>query len=115
MKTTTAIILAAGRGRRMEPDRAKVLLPVAGRPMIEWVVDAARGAGASRVVAVVGCEADKVRAALPPDVETVDQAEQLGTAHAARCAGETLVALEGRIIGNSMCNSVRGWRCMTIK
>lgn len=94
MRTRTAIILAAGRGRRMDPDRAKVLLPVGGRPMILHVVDAARAAGASRMIAVVGCEAEKVRAALPPGVETVLQAEQLGTGHAARCARDPVAGLD---------------------
>jgi bifunctional UDP-N-acetylglucosamine pyrophosphorylase/glucosamine-1-phosphate N-acetyltransferase len=86
VRTRTAVILAAGQGRRMDPGCAKVLLPVGGRPMVLHVLDAARAAGASRVIAVIGCEAEKVRAILPSGVETVLQTDQLGTGHATRCA-----------------------------
>ena len=48
-----ALIMAAGHGTRMRSEMPKVLHAVCGRPMLEWVVDAARGAGADRVVAVV--------------------------------------------------------------
>ena len=58
----TAIVLAAGRARRMGSQ--KLLLPVDGRPMIERVVEAAMGSTAVETVVVVGCEADQVRAAL---------------------------------------------------
>ena len=53
-KPLAAIILAAGKGTRMESDLPKVLHPVAGKPMVQWVVDAVRQAGADRVILVVG-------------------------------------------------------------
>ena len=56
-----AILLAAGHGKRMRSDRAKVLHEVCGRPMISYVVDAVRGAGARTIVVVVGAGADQVR------------------------------------------------------
>ncbi len=40
MHTTTAVVLAAGKGTRMKSDLPKVLMPVCGRPMIEYVLDA---------------------------------------------------------------------------
>ncbi len=43
-----AIILAAGQGKRMNSEKAKVLHEVCGRPMIRYVVEAARGAGPGR-------------------------------------------------------------------
>ena len=55
-----AIILAAGQGKRMKSDKAKVLHEVCGRPMIRYVVDAARGAGARTIIVVVGYAADQV-------------------------------------------------------
>ena len=52
----TVLIMAAGQGTRMRSDVPKVLHRVAGRTLVEWVVEAARGAGAERVVAVVPLE-----------------------------------------------------------
>jgi bifunctional UDP-N-acetylglucosamine pyrophosphorylase/glucosamine-1-phosphate N-acetyltransferase len=85
-----AIILAAGHGKRMKSERAKVLHEVCGRPMIRYVVEAARGAGAKTIVVVVGYGADQVRASLEaePDVCFATQERQLGTGDAVRaCRG----------------------------
>jgi bifunctional UDP-N-acetylglucosamine pyrophosphorylase/glucosamine-1-phosphate N-acetyltransferase len=81
-----AIILAAGHGKRMKSERAKVLHQVCGQPMIRYVVDAARGAGAKTIIVVVGYAADQVRAALEgePDVQFAVQHSQLGTGDAVR-------------------------------
>ncbi|MDY7092488.1 MAG: bifunctional UDP-N-acetylglucosamine diphosphorylase/glucosamine-1-phosphate N-acetyltransferase GlmU [Acidobacteriota bacterium] len=79
----TAVILAAGKGTRMRSSLPKVLHPVAGRPMISWVLDAARAAGCQRLVVVVGHGADQLRAAVAADdVVCVLQEEQNGTGHA---------------------------------
>ena len=48
----TVLVMAAGRGTRMRSSLPKVLHPVCGRPMVHWVIAAARGAGAGRVVCV---------------------------------------------------------------
>jgi bifunctional UDP-N-acetylglucosamine pyrophosphorylase/glucosamine-1-phosphate N-acetyltransferase len=85
-----AIILAAGHGKRMKSERAKVLHEVCGRPMIRYVVDAVRGAGARAIVVVVGYGAEQVRACLEkdPDVLFATQEKQLGTGDAVRvCRG----------------------------
>src|SRR5438270_9027088 len=85
-----AIILAAGHGKRMKSERAKVLHEVCGRPMIRYVVEAARGAGARTIVVVVGYGAEQVRACLEndPDVRFATQVRQLGTGDAVRvCRG----------------------------
>jgi len=81
-----AIILAAGQGKRMKSEKAKVLHEVCGRPMIHYVVDAARGAGAKTIIVVVGHGAEQVREALggEPDVQFATQTEQLGTGHAVK-------------------------------
>ncbi len=86
----TAIVLAAGEGTRMKSKRPKVVHEVLGRPMVLWVVQAAREAGAERVVVVVGNGAEQVEALLAgePDVECVLQAERLGTGHAVKVALE---------------------------
>jgi len=79
-----AIILAAGKGTRMNSDLPKVLHPVAGRPMIRWVIDACREVGCGRIVLIVGHRAETVRDELSDvsDLVFVEQTEQLGTGHA---------------------------------
>ena len=75
IQSPVAIILAAGQGKRMKSDRAKVLHEVCGLPMIHYVVEAARGAGAGTIIVVVGVGAEQVQEALAdePDVLFVTQ------------------------------------------
>lgn len=85
----SAVVLAAGKGTRMQSDLPKVCHPVGGRPMVCAVVDACLAAGCERVVAVVGYKQELVREALAgygDRVEYAVQAEQLGTGHAVRSA-----------------------------
>jgi bifunctional N-acetylglucosamine-1-phosphate-uridyltransferase/glucosamine-1-phosphate-acetyltransferase GlmU-like protein len=95
-----AVILAAGKGTRMPGDRPKVTFAVGGRPMICWVVDAVRAAGARPIVLVIGYGADAVRAVFAgaDDVVFAVQAEQLGTAHATGCAASALKDFAGDVL-----------------
>lgn len=79
-----AVVLAAGKGTRMRSDRPKVLHEAAGRPLLAWVLDAARAAGCERLAVVIGHQAERVRRAFDghTDVEWVLQERQLGTGHA---------------------------------
>jgi bifunctional UDP-N-acetylglucosamine pyrophosphorylase/glucosamine-1-phosphate N-acetyltransferase len=90
MSKLTAIILAAGQGTRMKSSRAKVLHPMCGKPMIDFVVHAALAAGAKTAVVVVGHQRESVeehlRAAFGERVRTAVQSEQRGTGHAVMCA-----------------------------
>jgi bifunctional UDP-N-acetylglucosamine pyrophosphorylase/glucosamine-1-phosphate N-acetyltransferase len=83
-----AIIMAAGQGTRMRSRVPKVAHPVAGRPIVRHVVEAARGAGIRNCVVVVGAgeDAESVRAAAGDGVRFAVQTEQLGTGHAVECA-----------------------------
>ncbi|MFK7759515.1 MAG: NTP transferase domain-containing protein [Phycisphaerales bacterium] len=84
-----AIILAAGKGTRMESDLPKVCHPVGGRPMVCAVVDVCLEAGCDRVVVVVGYKQELVREALADYGDRVVyavQEEQLGTGHAVTSA-----------------------------
>ncbi|MBV1774423.1 bifunctional UDP-N-acetylglucosamine diphosphorylase/glucosamine-1-phosphate N-acetyltransferase GlmU [Burkholderiaceae bacterium DAT-1] len=78
------IILAAGQGKRMNSRLPKVLQPIAGRPMLGHVLDAARTLGAARIIVVHGHGGDQVQAAFSRETDIVwaHQAEQLGTGHA---------------------------------
>ncbi|MFS4459414.1 bifunctional UDP-N-acetylglucosamine diphosphorylase/glucosamine-1-phosphate N-acetyltransferase GlmU [Bdellovibrio sp. HCB2-146] len=83
----TVIALAAGKGTRMKSPLPKVLHPVAGRPMIEKVISASKQAGAKEVRVVVGHGQNLVRQVVEPmGVACYVQDEQLGTAHAVKCA-----------------------------
>jgi ribose-phosphate pyrophosphokinase len=84
------IILAAGQGKRMNSPLPKVLHPLGGRPLIDWVIESARTAGAARIVTIVGHGKEQVIEALPGSVEYAVQDKQMGTGHAARCAESVL-------------------------
>ena len=77
------VILAAGQGKRMKSSLPKVLHPLAGQPMINYVLDAASQVCPGRKIVVIGNGADQVRKTLESeDLEYVLQKEQLGTGHA---------------------------------
>jgi bifunctional UDP-N-acetylglucosamine pyrophosphorylase/glucosamine-1-phosphate N-acetyltransferase len=97
MDGPVAIILAAGQGKRMKSERAKVLHEVCGRPMIRYVVEAARGAGAKTIVIVVGYAAEQVYECFQgePDILFARQTEQLGTGHAAKVCRPLLADYQG--------------------
>ena len=83
---TAAIILAAGAGTRMKSKKPKVVHEVLGRPLVRWVVEAAKEAGADRVVTVVGHMRDQVIPLVEGDTEVVVQEAQRGTADAVLAA-----------------------------
>jgi len=91
-------ILAAGQGTRMKSSLPKVLHPVAGRPMVGYVLDAARALGPERVVVVVGYQAEKVETYLGDSVTYVRQEPQLGTGHALLMAMTALGADEADLL-----------------
>ncbi|HAI89702.1 MAG TPA: bifunctional N-acetylglucosamine-1-phosphate uridyltransferase/glucosamine-1-phosphate acetyltransferase [Alcanivorax sp.] len=77
------VILAAGKGTRMKSDLPKVLHPIAGRPMVQHVVDAAGALDPDNTVLIYGHGGDAVRQAVTGSrLQWAEQAEQLGTGHA---------------------------------
>ena len=92
------VVLAAGEGTRMRPltaDRPKPMLPVAGKPLVAHTVETAIEAGASRIVLVVGYEAEAVRtyfqdAEIGVPVTFVSQERRRGTADAVAAAAPEL-------------------------
>src|SRR5258706_5611812 len=77
------IVLAAGLGKRMHSDLPKVLHPLAGRPLLAHVLDAAQALSPRKTIVVHGHGAERVRAAFPDaSLAWVLQGEQLGTGHA---------------------------------
>jgi len=94
------VILAAGQGTRMRSAVQKLLHPLCGRPIIEWPIAAALGAGAEKVV-VVDSPERRLEAALPDGVVLAVQERPLGTADAVRAAvgeigaDDTVVVING--------------------
>jgi bifunctional UDP-N-acetylglucosamine pyrophosphorylase/glucosamine-1-phosphate N-acetyltransferase len=84
MSQLHVIILAAGEGKRMKSALPKVLQPIAGRPMLGHVIDAARALNPARIHVVYGHGGDQVRAAFADQADLLwaEQAQQLGTGHA---------------------------------
>ena len=81
-----AIILAAGKGTRMESDLPKVLHKVCGQTMVHYTIQAAKDAGATDVIVIVGYQGQLVKREIIDYVEYAEQREQLGTGHAVMCA-----------------------------
>ena len=83
----TAVILAAGLGKRMKSDLPKVLHPALGKPLIDHVLAQLAPLRPARVIAIVGHKEELVRTALRgKDVHFVTQSPQLGTGHAVQAA-----------------------------
>src|SRR5450759_5224079 len=86
----TAIILAAGKGTRMNSDLPKVLHPVCGVPMIAHSLAAAKAASSETPLVIIGFGAEAVREFLGKKARCVIQDPQLGTGHAVRQVESTL-------------------------
>jgi bifunctional UDP-N-acetylglucosamine pyrophosphorylase/glucosamine-1-phosphate N-acetyltransferase len=115
MKNLSAVVLAAGKGTRMKSGLVKVMHPLAGKPMVHWPVEAAREAGATRVVLVVGHQAETVQEyfAGAAEIAFAIQEEQLGTGHAVACAAPFLTGTGGRVL--ILCGDVPLIRPATLK
>jgi bifunctional UDP-N-acetylglucosamine pyrophosphorylase/glucosamine-1-phosphate N-acetyltransferase/UDP-N-acetylglucosamine pyrophosphorylase len=100
MSGRAAVVLAAGKGTRMKSELPKVLVPVCGRPMIDYVLDVLADCGLDRVLVVVGYRQDLVRQALAgrERVEFVEQTEQLGTGHAVMVCRPQLENHDGAVL-----------------
>jgi glucose-1-phosphate thymidylyltransferase len=115
-----AVILVAGEGHRLEPlteNRPKPMVPVANKPVLEYVVEAVADAGVDEIVLVVGYERSRIQSHFGDgddwgvSIEYAIQEKQLGTAHAvlqaAPLVDEPFLVLNGdRIIDTSAVESV---------
>ena len=96
----SCVILAAGQGTRMNSDLPKVLHQVAGAPLVVHTMKTASAIGADRIVVVTGHGSAAVTStvqAWEPDALTVQQTEQLGTAHAVQQARSALEGVTGDV------------------
>jgi len=83
-----AVILAAGLGKRMKSDKAKVLHEINGKPMVMYVIETAKKIAGDSIVVVIGKQAEKVSEIVSKEYKVIFalQKEQLGTGHAVKCA-----------------------------
>jgi UDP-N-acetylglucosamine pyrophosphorylase len=97
-----AVILAAGKGTRMKSELPKVALPVAGKPMIQHVLEQLQPLGLSRIAVVVGYRKEEVMNRIDsesfPNVVYAEQVEQKGTAHALLAAKEAIGTEPGELL-----------------
>lgn len=99
MQNYAALILAAGKGTRMKSGLCKVVHRVAGRPMISYVVDAARTAELAPLVIVVGHHAGQVKEIVGGQgVSYAVQEPQLGTGHAVAAGEDRFRDFEGHVL-----------------
>jgi bifunctional UDP-N-acetylglucosamine pyrophosphorylase / glucosamine-1-phosphate N-acetyltransferase len=87
----SAVVLAAGQGKRMKSSLPKVLHPVCGRPMLLYVLDAVRALAVDRTIVVLGHGQEQVRPHLPPGCLVAVQDRQLGTGHAVLAAVDQIL------------------------
>ena len=90
---STAVIMAAGKSKRMKSALPKVLHPLLGIPMIEYSLNAVKGISNELPIVVIGHEGKRVRQAVGEKARFVLQKQQLGTAHAVQ---KTRELLEGK-------------------
>jgi bifunctional UDP-N-acetylglucosamine pyrophosphorylase/glucosamine-1-phosphate N-acetyltransferase len=94
-----AIILAAGKGTRMKSDRHKVLHPIAGRAMLDHLLESVDALGPARKIVVVGAGREQVEPVVAArGGEVVVQDPQLGTGHAVQQAEALLAGFDGDVL-----------------
>lgn len=96
MSNIYAIVLAAGKGKRMNSKALpKILYPLAGRPMLAYVLEMLKEAGVAKIIIVVGFLAKKVEETFGPSYTYVHQRKRLGTGHAVVAAKPVLEGKDG--------------------
>ncbi len=99
MKKTAAIILAAGKGTRMKSDKPKVIFGLAGKPMINRVVETANKINSDLIAIVVGYKKKQVIDIVPKNsnIKFVEQVQQNGTGHAVMVTKDIFKDFEGDV------------------
>lgn len=97
MKKIAAVIMAAGKSKRMKSKTSKVLHKIMGKPVIDYVLESCRSAGVDEIILVVGYKKEMLMEYLGGTVGYAHQDEQLGTGHAVMQAMPLLENFEGDI------------------
>lgn len=94
----TGIIMAAGMGTRMKSEMPKVIHRICGKPIVSYVIDEAKKAGADSVCTIVGHKADMVKDVVGDVCDYALQAEQKGTGHAVMQAIDAIKSSNGEVV-----------------
>lgn len=115
MKKLASIVLAAGKGTRMKANKPKVVFPLAGKPMINRVLETARKIDSDLITVVVGYKKDEVIATTEHNekIKFVVQVEQNGTGHAVMVTEEQFKDFEGDVF--ILCGDVPLLRHQTLE
>ena len=91
------IILAAGKGTRMKSDSPKVMHTLAGKPMINWLIETSEQLNPKKIITVIGPDMPALEEAVAPH-ETAIQKDRNGTGGAVKCALPTLKDFKGKVL-----------------
>lgn len=98
MGDTAVIIMAAGKGKRMKSNLPKVLHNLAGKPILNYVLETVNQLEVKRKILIVGYKSNKIRELIGDKIESVEQKEQLGTAHAVLITKKLLSGFKGDVL-----------------
>lgn len=113
-KSLAVIVLAAGKGTRMKSPLAKVLQPLSGHPLLYYVLEIVKDLNPEKLSVVVGFQAEEVKTAFPnPQIDYVEQKEQLGTGHAAQQTTDSLKDFAGDVL--VLCGDMPLIKSITLK
>lgn len=115
MNKTAAIILAAGKGTRMKSDKPKVIFELAGKPMINRVVETANKINSDLIAIVVGYKKEQVIDVVPKNdnIKFVEQIQQNGTGHAVMVTEDIFKNFDGNVF--ILCGDVPLLRFKTLE
>ncbi len=98
MGKLAAVVLAAGQGTRMKSQLPKVLFPLAGKPILQHVVDVLNQSEVEKIIVVTGHGSQQVRDQIQGDITWLEQHPQLGTGHALFQACQELSGYSGDVL-----------------
>ena len=98
MKNTAVVIMAGGKGNRMNSDLPKVLHKIAGKPILNYVLETLSELTLNKKIVIVGHGADSVKSLIGNDMEYAVQSVQLGTGHAVLQSKELLTSFNGNVL-----------------
>ena len=98
MENTAVVIMAGGKGKRMKSNLPKVLHKIAGKPILNYIIETINKLKLKKRIIITGYQGDKIRELIGSNIEYAEQSEQLGTAHAVLQSKKLLEFYNGNIL-----------------